>query len=236
MIMESHDFILEPQELVGICPRGADAGTESCSSRILSIRESGYEILCSEECEQRMHLKEGDDLFITFLRNENAYGFGATVVGKSQASPPVLSVRITGPAQKVQRRAYVRVAAALEVELKSSGDSGGTAPIVSSPAYRSVTLDISGNGFAIPAERPWDPGSLFDVKLWLPRQTIPLNFQARVARCSPLQPGAAGRSYVVGFSILMASELVNRRLRRFIIRFQQESLHCSWLQDERPES
>ncbi len=228
MTMEIRDFNLRIGEEIKVRHAGMDASSVASSSRIIGAFGTDFHISWPEVCGAKMRVDGDTDLFVTLVRDGSLYGIGAMVVGMKKDEPATLSIRLSGPVQRFQKRAFVRVAAKLELEFIPHRDPGGAAAHRPESVLHSVTLNISENGFAIRAENPFTTGSIYDVRLKLPRHRVPLNFRARVVRSDVSQTGTADQPYEIGFSMMCVSEAVRRQIRSFVIRFQQESLHYDW--------
>jgi c-di-GMP-binding flagellar brake protein YcgR len=125
-----------------------------------------------------------------------------------------------------QRRCFVRVAVALDVELGTHVEDvvGAAAEGREWFQISARTVNLSGGGFAIRHSHPLPPGSLFDVSLRLPTRDEPLNLVARAVRAEFRDTFPEEMKYDIGFAFVDPPEVLRRIIISFVIRLQQQYL------------
>jgi c-di-GMP-binding flagellar brake protein YcgR len=124
-----------------------------------------------------------------------------------------------------QRRSFVRVAVALDVELGTHvEDVVGAAEPVEWNQISTQTLNLSGGGFAIRHAHALRRGSMFDVSLHLPTRDEPLNLVAAVVWENCRDTSAEEVKYDIGFAFVDPPESLRRFIISFVIRLQQQIL------------
>ncbi len=165
----------------------------------------------------------GQVVSVAFVHDGKYYGFDGTVRGATLEPLPILVLHVPVQPSRIERRDNVRVSMSVPVEL--------TERVVSLSEYRAqgehniirtVTVNISGGGFAIHHGTFIPVGTVFDVKLSLPDKEDPLSIVAKVVRCSE-SPG--GNQCHVGFAYCQVSEKVRSRIVRFVFAAQISELH-----------
>ena len=132
---------------------------------------------------------------------------GTVAAAVTEGRRPRLAVRVTQPAERVQRREHVRVRAAVPFTAwTADGSPKGT---------KGTTIDISGSGLLATGNLELWPDLEVELALELPGQE-PVDIVAVVARL--VKPNAVGFRYI---DILPGDR---DRLIRFLFKLQQEQL------------
>jgi len=165
----------------------------------------------------------GQVVSVSFVHEGKYYGLEGTVRELSLVPLPVLVLHVPEGPTRIERRDNVRVSAPVPVEL--------TERVVSLSEYkaqgehnviRTVTVNISGGGFAIFHGSFVPIGTVFDVKMLLQEKEDPISIVAKVVRCSET-PG--GSQCQIGFAFSQLSEKVRSRIIRFVFAAQISEMH-----------
>ena len=132
---------------------------------------------------------------------------GTVAAAVTEGRRPRLAIRVTQPAERVQRREHVRVRVAVPFTAwTADGSSKGT---------RGTTIDLSGSGMLATGNLELWPDLDVELALELPGQD-PVDIMAVVARL--VKPNAVGFRYT---EILPGDR---DRLIKFLFKLQQEQL------------
>jgi c-di-GMP-binding flagellar brake protein YcgR len=162
-------------------------------------------------------------LRVSYVHDGKYYGFEGIVRETALAPVPSVVLRVPAGPDRIERRDNVRVNASVPVEL--------TEKVVSLSEYkalgeqniiRTVTINISGGGFAISHETFIPAGTVFDVNMALPDKKDPISIAAKVVRCA--ESGEEGQ-HLLGFSYLNISEKLRSRIVRFVFAAQISEMH-----------
>ena len=154
-------------------------------------------------------IKNGDQLFITFIIQGWTYGFDAVAIEIQQARKSFVSVRSAGPARRIQRRNYVRIVASIDIKVFEMQSEAGRSDM---PVIDTKTINLSGGGFAIHHLSPISIGSLFEVEIRIPEE-VPLLAKARAVWCNSLEePVTESSAYRIGFAFVNIQEVARRRI------------------------
>lgn len=186
---------------------------------------TGDEMVIAWPTEKGMPLPvvAGQVVSVSFVHDGRYYGFDGTVRETTREPLPVLVLHVPVQPSRIERRDNVRVNVPVPVEL--------TERVVSLSEYRSqgeqnvirtVTVNISGGGFAIHHGTFIPVGTVFDAKLFLPDREDPVSIVAKVVRYSDTPEGDQCQ---IGFAYSQVSEKVRSRIVRFVFAAQISELH-----------
>jgi c-di-GMP-binding flagellar brake protein YcgR len=132
---------------------------------------------------------------------------GTVAAAVTEGRRPRIAVRVTQPAERVQRREHVRVRVAVPFTAWTADSS--------SRGSKGTTIDLSGSGMLATGDLELWPDLEVEIALELPGQE-PVDIVAIVARL--VKPNAVGFRYT---AILPGDR---DRLIRFLFKLQQEQL------------
>jgi c-di-GMP-binding flagellar brake protein YcgR len=162
-------------------------------------------------------------LRVSYVHDGKYYGFEGIVRETALAPLPSVVLQVPAGPDRIERRDNVRVNASVPVEL--------TEKVVSLSEYkafgeqniiRTVTVNISGGGFAISHGAFIPAGTVFDVNIALPDKKDPISIAAKVVRCTE---SAEEGQHLLGFSYLNISEKLRSRIVRFVFAAQISEMH-----------
>lgn len=165
----------------------------------------------------------GQVVSVSFVCDGKYYGLEGTVQESALTPLPILVLRVAATPSRIERRDNVRVSVPVPVELTervvslSEFKAQGEHSVI-----RTVTVNISGGGFAILHETFVPVGTIFDVKMVLPDKEDPIPIVAKVVRCSE-SPGS--NECQIGFAFSQVSEKVRSRIVRFVFASQISEMH-----------
>jgi c-di-GMP-binding flagellar brake protein YcgR len=213
MIEEKQDIRLQVNDDIQVTvQRSLDEDPITCPSRVEDTDKSDYLISWPTDGGTRVPVQDGDVLLISFHKGGSVFDMEAFITASKKKPMPLVAVRPTSAARRVERRMYVRVAAEIDVELSTVNDV----------QFATRTVDISGGGFGILHSSPLPLGTLFHARLKIPQREQPLSVKAQVVQCARLEP-SADHTYHIGFAIIDPAEAVRRQILSYVIRQQQES-------------
>ncbi len=225
MTTKEQDPQLQIDDRIRVAIQGTTAlNSTTYLSRVSDIESGDYVIEWPTSKESQVTVEDQDVLLISFYAQGWDYRFEACVVARKPGHITLLKIRQLTPMSRIQRRDYVRVSAAIEVELniRIVQNAISESNSVSGPISISTrTVNLSGGGFAIWHSNVLPVGTIFDVKLKIPEGKEPLHVTAKVARSQPLNTPAGETVYEIGFAFVEITEIIRRPLLSYVIRLQQ---------------
>lgn len=226
MSEKTHDRLFHVDDPIQVTIEGADEETPTIYfSRVEEMGPDGYLIEWPIRRGELAPIKDQDLLMLILNDHEGAYGVEARVLARVQRRIPLLRVRPSGSARKIQKRKHLRVSTSINVELAAhvtDATIAGNQPV--SPIFIVTdTVTLSGGGFSIHYWGDIPVGALYDVRLAIPTQQEPLEVKAQVVRSEPLETSSRGR-YNIGFVFVDLTEDVQCGITGFLIQLQQMSL------------
>ncbi len=200
-----------------------DPNAMSYGSRVEDVRPGCLDI--SWPTDRGVLIPIGQDclLSLSFVRDDAAYAFSATVEAKEREPIPYLRVKPLGPPERMQRRLFFRVRVAVPVELVRTVSAGPSRPGGAS-FFRTSTYDLSGGGLSIRVESSLPTGTVLEARLDLPDGFSPIRIPVRVVTCVPLAMPNEKPLNRVGMSYLAISEAERTRIMRHLFKVQMEQL------------
>ena len=170
----------------------------------------------------RLPIRENQQIWISFVRQDAAYAFSGVVESREQYPIPQLYVRPSGEAERIQRRQYFRVRTAIAVEMFGSRPDAATNDKGSVILLRTHTYDLSGSGIGLRTEEPIPAGATLELKLRLPNELPVVKAVAKVVHSGPA-PGSTPDKplFHTGIYFLSISENDRSRIIRHVFRVQQ---------------
>lgn len=196
---------------------------DSYPSRIEDIRGEDVVIAWPTDKGILLPIVPDQALRVSYVHDGKYYGFEGIVRETALAPLPSVVLHVPAGPDRIERRDNVRVNAPVPVEL--------TEKVVSLSEYkalgeqnmiRTVTINISGGGFAISHGTFIPVGTVFDVSMALPDKKDPISIAAKVVRCA--ESDAEGQ-HLLGFSYLNISEKMRSRIVRFVFAAQISEMH-----------
>src|SRR4030095_4428343 len=114
----------------------------------------------------RVSVRAGEVVFLSFTREDAAYGLRAKVEKNVTERVPVVGVEPIGSVTRTQRREFVRVRTSIPVEMIGMPDPSQESTVVL--LIKTRTLDLSGGGFAVYHKDAVLSGTVFETKFSLP--------------------------------------------------------------------
>jgi c-di-GMP-binding flagellar brake protein YcgR len=222
MVTEDPNAALQINDRVRISFQRPD-GTQkaTCLGCIKEMSAGDYVFELTTSAGLRESIKSGDQVFISYIIKGWTYGFGGAVDEIKQSRQTSMRIRSAGPAKRLQRRNYVRIATS--IDMSASETPSDLSPAGGVP-FEAKIIDLSGGGFAIRHSDSLAAGTLFDVEIQIPEEA-PLHAKAKVIWCNSLE-GANPESpaHRIGFAFVGLSEVHRRRIMGYLIVLQQQSL------------
>jgi c-di-GMP-binding flagellar brake protein YcgR len=202
----------------------ADSSERSYPSRIEDLRENIVTLSWPTDGGIRIAIRANEILHLSYARSDAVYGRQVSVLKVIPEPIPVISVALTGPVERVQRREYVRVQAVLPVEMTlttplEEGQDPGIA------FFQTKTLDVSAGGLSIHHQLTIPHGALYDVKLAIPKVFPPLKLLAKVIRISIQKDAYGAKIYEYGLMFLSVAERTRARLVKFAFDVQRMDMN-----------
>ncbi len=217
------DIVIEVNELLQVS-LGGDS-SRSYSSRAEDVQDKSVQIAWPTESGVRVALRSGEELFVSFTREDAAYGFRGKVDKTISEPLPLVTVTRIGAVVRTQRRDNVRVRTSIPVELvgvPATHEVGGAEPVVL--MIKAMTLDISGGGFAIYYRDTVPVGTIFEVKFKLPDNPDLFTTSAKLMRCMSGLDAQRNRINRLGLMFMNMPESMRSRVVRFVFGVQNSSV------------
>ncbi|HWR43147.1 flagellar brake protein [Sporomusa sp.] len=160
-------------------------------------------------------LQRGEVFFGRVVSNFSAFEFTSSLIAKQLQPLPVWIIAAPYNLKKIQQRAFVRVDAALPVQITEIVDG----KVVEDTIVNAVTKDISGGGLQIATTRLWQIDTELMVTVNYP-DIGPLTLRSKVMRIQQPQPDRT--VFWVGIKFLEISERDRGNIIKFIFKKQLE--------------
>jgi c-di-GMP-binding flagellar brake protein YcgR len=172
----------------------------------------------------RVSVRAGEELLLSFTRQDAAYQLRAKVEKTMNQPLPVVVVEPLGSATRTQRRDYVRVAVNIPVEIigSPSPSSDDETPVVL--LIKTRMLDLSGGGFGVHYKDAVQMGTVFEVRFSLPGTSEELHLHAKLVRCERKSDSQGSRIHRLGMAFMDMPESTRSRIVRFVFSVQQSGL------------
>jgi len=170
----------------------------------------------------RVPVRAGEELFLSFTRQDASYGLRAKVE-KTVAEPlPLVVVEPIGSVTRTQRREYVRVRTSIPVEMIGVPDPSQESTVVL--LIKTRTLDLSGGGFAVYHKDAVPSGTVFETKFSLPGTPDEFRLRARLVRCERRQDEQRNHIHRLGLMFVDMPESTRSRIVRFVFGVQKSAV------------
>lgn len=191
-------------------------------SRVNDLVEGCLVIAWPTDRGVRLPIREQQQIWMSFVRQDAAYAFGGIVEEREQYPIPQLRVRPSGEPERIQRRQYFRVRTVVAVEMIGNRPDMPPGKPESAIHLRTHTYDLSGSGIAIRGDAPIPEGTTLEVKLTLPAELPPIKIVAKVVHSEILAGSALDKpTYHTGIYFLSITEPDRSRIIRYVFRVQQ---------------
>jgi c-di-GMP-binding flagellar brake protein YcgR len=170
----------------------------------------------------RVSVRAGEDLFLSFTREDASYGLRAKVEKTVTEPLPVVVVEPIGSVTRTQRREYVRVRTSIPVEMIGVPDPSQETTVVL--LIKTKTLDLSGGGFAVHYKDAVPSGTVFETKFSLPGTPEEFRLRARLVRCERREDEQRNRIHRLGLMFLDMPESTRSRIVRFVFGVQKSAV------------
>ena len=160
-------------------------------------------------------LQRGDIFFGRTVVNHVAFEFTSSFLDKQLKPLPVWKIALPYNIKKIQQRAFVRIDAALSVEIRAITDEN----TVDDTIINASTKDISGGGVQIVTTHRWAIGTKLLVTIHYP-EIGSLTLKSEVIRV--LQPQHDRMVFWVGMGFIEISEKDRGNIIKFIFKKQLE--------------
>jgi c-di-GMP-binding flagellar brake protein YcgR len=195
--------------------------THGYSSRVEDLDGAKICIAWPTENGLRVSVRAGEEVFLSFTREDAAYGLRAKVE-KTVAEPvPVVIVDPVGSVTRTQRREFVRVRTSIPVELIGVPDPAENTPVVL--LIKTRTLDLSGGGFAVYHKDAVPSGTVFETRFSLPGTPDGFHLRAKLVRCERHEDAQRNRIHRLGLMFLDMPESTRSRIVRFVFGVQKSA-------------
>jgi len=192
------------------------------SSRVEDLDGGKICIAWPTENGLRVSVRAGEEVFLSFTREDAAYGLRAKVE-KTVAEPvPVVVVEPIGSVTRTQRREFVRVRTSVPVEMIGVPDPSQETTVVL--LIKTRTLDLSGGGFAVYYKDAVPAGTIFETKFSLPGMPEEFHLRAKLVRCERREDAQGNRIHRLGLMFLDMPESTRSRIVRFVFGVQKSAV------------
>jgi c-di-GMP-binding flagellar brake protein YcgR len=192
------------------------------SSRVEDLDGGKICIAWPTENGLRVSVRAGEEVFLSFTREDAAYGLRAKVE-KTVAEPvPVVVVEPIGSVTRTQRREFVRVRTSIPVEMIGVPDPSQESTVVL--LIKTRTLDLSGGGFAVYYKDAVPSGTIFETKFSLPGIPEEFHLQAKLVRCERREDAQRNQIHRLGLMFLDMPESTRSRIVRFVFGVQKSAV------------
>jgi c-di-GMP-binding flagellar brake protein YcgR len=193
-------------------------------SRIEDLQDETTTLAWPTDGGIRIPIRRNETLYMSYTRSDAVYGRQVLVLKVMPEPIPVIDVTMSGPVERIQRREYVRVQAFLPVEMKlTKALEEGQEPAIA--FFHTNSLDISAGGMAIQHKLTIPHGTLYDVKLSIPKLFPPLNLLAKAVRISVQKDAYDKKIYRYGFMFLSVPEGTRARLVKYVFDVQRKNMN-----------
>jgi c-di-GMP-binding flagellar brake protein YcgR len=219
------DVSLQVNELLQVSfPQGESS--RSYASRVEDLDQEKIHIAWPTDSGLRVPARAGDTLFLSFTREDAAYGVQVKVESARTSPVPILILEPEGPLQRTQRRENVRVYVRIPVELIGIPDPSAAkehaAPVVL--LVKTDAVDFSAGGMGILYKEAIQPGTVLECRFRLAGQPDPFHLPARVVRCASSLDLQRNRVFRIGLMFLDMSESLRSRIVRYVFTVQNSMI------------
>jgi c-di-GMP-binding flagellar brake protein YcgR len=192
------------------------------SSRVEDLEGGKICIAWPTENGLRVSIRAGEEVFLSFTREDASYGLRAKVE-KTVVDPlPVVLVEPVGSVTRTQRREFVRVRTSIPVEMVGTPDPSQESPVVL--LIKTRTLDLSGGGFAVYYKDAVPSGTVFETRFSLPGTPEEFHLHAKLVRCERREDAQRNRIHRLGLMFLDMPESTRSRIVRFVFGIQKSAV------------
>ncbi len=162
-------------------------------------------------------LRPGDRVTVSYWSPAGAYTFKARVSGVSPGGVPLLFLEEPEEVQRVQRRSFLRVPAALPVTFSILED---IEQLPAPEVHQGETVDISGGGVLLRSPVPLREGDYLELEVTVPKRGT-LGVVGRVVRVQE-KKGAKGPEFYAGVDFVVIAEADRDKIVGFVFERQRE--------------
>ena len=191
------------------------------SSRVEDLDGAKICIAWPTENGLRVSVRAGEEVFLSFTREDASYGLRAKVEKTSAEPVPVVVVEPVGSVTRTQRREFVRVRTSIPVELIGVPDPSQETTVVL--LIKTRTLDLSGGGFAVHHKDAVPAGTIFETRFSLPGTPEEFHLRSKLVRCDRQEDAQRNRIYRLGLMFLDMPESTRSRIVRFVFGVQKSA-------------
>jgi c-di-GMP-binding flagellar brake protein YcgR len=195
--------------------------TQGYSSRVEDLDGAKICIAWPTENGLRVSVRAGEEVFLSFTREDAAYGLRAKVEKTTAEPVPVVVVEPVGSITRTQRREFVRVRTSIPVELIGVPDPSQETVVL---LIKTRTLDISGGGFAVFHKDAIPQGTIFETRFSLPGTPEEFHLHSKLVRCDRREDAQRNRIYRLGLMFLDMPEGTRSRIVRFVFGVQKSAV------------
>lgn len=154
-------------------------------ARIEDLRKDGIVINRPEWLRGEPLFSEGASCIVTYVRQICAYRFGAEIISAfMEGKKHLYLLSLPQSVKRVQRRRFVRVDVSADLQFARISDDAGRIMAFKDLDWRQVkTRNISAGGIGFVCGEKIEKGTVFAVKLHIPRLNKTFQTLAAVARC-----------------------------------------------------
>ena len=192
------------------------------SSRVEDLDGGKICIAWPTENGLRVSIRAGEEVFLSFTREDASYGLRAKVEKTVPEPLPVVVVEPVGSVTRTQRREYVRVRTSIPVEMIGVPDPSQETPVVL--LIKTRTLDLSGGGFAVYYKDAVPSGTVFETRFSLPGTPEEFHLHAKLVRCERREDAQRNRIHRFGLMFLEMPESTRSRIVRFVFGIQKSAV------------
>ena len=194
------------------------------SSRVEDLDGAKICIAWPTENGLRVSVRAGEEVFLSFTREDAAYGLRAKVEKTVGQPVPVVVVEPVGSVTRTQRRDFVRVSASIPVEMIGVPDPSNTdeTPVVL--LIKARTLDLSGGGFSVYYKDVVPSGTVFETRFSLSGTAEEFHLHAKLVRCERREDAQRNRIHRLGLMFLDMPESTRSRIVRFVFGVQKSAV------------
>ena len=193
-------------------------------SRIDDIVEK--KLLVTWPTEKGVYLPLHVDQMLNFsvVRDSNAYAFSGLVDTVAQEPKPVVSIIVSSPVERIQRRQDFRVKCLIPLEVVATPAETSVGLQAAALTMKTATYDLSASGISLRTAKLIPEGTLPDIKIALPDGGPTIETTCKVVHC--FAPPENPNKFHIGIKFQKIEENNKARIVRFIYRTQLKSIRC----------
>jgi len=195
---------------------------QAYSSRVEDLDGAKICIAWPTENGLRVSVRAGEEVFLSFTREDASYGLRAKVEKTTAEPVPIVVVEPLGSITRTQRREFVRVRTSVPVELIGVPDPSQETTVVL--LIKTRTQDLSGGGFAVYHKDAVPTGTIFETRFSLPGTPEEFHLQSKLVRCDRREDAQRNRIYRLGLMFLDMPEGTRSRIVRFVFGVQKSAV------------